>query len=78
MWHRFSTGDWGLAVLCCVVAAPVFNRRNQRSESMSNALDTELFCTSCGYNLRGLCEQGNCPECDPRRIDYFTAYHRKA
>ena len=27
------------------------------------AIDSDLFCTSCGYNLRGLTFGRNCPEC---------------
>src|SRR5690242_3809775 len=29
----------------------------------SPALDHDLICVACGYNLRGLRQDGRCPEC---------------
>ena len=36
-------------------------------------LDVDLPCIACGYNLRGLPRDGNCPECD-RSIDNSINY----
>lgn len=31
--------------------------------SAGTAIDVDLYCIHCGYNLRGLDESGQCPEC---------------
>jgi hypothetical protein len=30
---------------------------------MSSSITRDIFCLSCKYNLRGLPEEGQCPEC---------------
>ncbi|TWT44277.1 hypothetical protein RAS1_06870 [Phycisphaerae bacterium RAS1] len=30
---------------------------------VASAIERDLYCTACGYNLRGLIRSGRCPEC---------------
>ena len=36
------------------------------ADASANTLDQDLNCLNCGYNLRGLPERGQCPECGDR------------
>lgn len=38
-----------------------------------NTLKEDIFCLSCGYNLRGLRSNGKCPECGAEVEETITA-----
>lgn len=43
----------------------------------THALQIDLECTECSYNLRGLKPSGRCPECGTRIADTFRAIREK-
>lgn len=42
---------------------PDQSARNQNEQVIARQLTGELYCLSCGYNLRGLSIRSECPEC---------------
>ena len=57
-----AAGFWvGLKLLLLTILAPVATWEHLRHKAIRGRAD--LFCIHCGWTLRGLPDEGNCPEC---------------